>query len=73
LSRDRPLHNKEIRKNGGPTNSDLIDMHCDAAYADVVRTYREIGGFRFVTVDDILEVDGRSFLCARFGFVRVPV
>jgi hypothetical protein len=57
----------------GVTNSDLIDMHCDAAYADVVRTYREIGGFRFVTVDDILEVDGRSFLCARFGFVRVPV
>jgi hypothetical protein len=54
------------------TNSDLIDMHCDATYVDVVRTYREIGGFRFVTVDDIFEVDGESFLCARFGFVRVP-
>jgi len=56
----------------GVTNSDLIDMHCDAAYADVVRTYREIGGFRFVTVDDLLEVDGRPFVCARFGFLQLP-
>ena len=54
------------------TNSDLTDMHCDPVYRDVVRTYREIGGFRFVTVDDMLEVDGISFVCARFGFIRVP-
>jgi hypothetical protein len=54
------------------TNSDLTDMHCDPVYEDVVRTYREIAGFRFVTVDDMIEVDGRSFLCARFGFIRVP-
>lgn len=54
------------------TNSDLTDLHCDPAYVDVVRTYREIGGFRFVTVDDMFEVDGDSFVCARFGFIRVP-
>jgi len=54
------------------TNSDLTDMHCDPVYADVVRTYREIAGFRFVTVDDMFEVDGHSFLCARFGFIPVP-
>jgi hypothetical protein len=56
----------------GVTNSDLTDLHCNEGYLDVVRTYREIGGFRFVTVDDILEVDGNSFFCARFGFIRVP-
>jgi hypothetical protein len=56
----------------GVTNSDLTDMHCDPVYIDVVRTYREIAGFRFVMVDDMFEVDGRSFLCARFGFIRVP-
>jgi hypothetical protein len=54
------------------TNSDVNDLHCDDVYLDVVRTYREIGGFRFVTVDDMLEVDGVSFVCARFGFIRVP-
>jgi hypothetical protein len=54
------------------TNSDLTDMHCDPVYTDVVRTYREFAGFRFVTVDDMFEVDGRAFLCARFGFIRVP-
>lgn len=56
----------------GVTNSDLTDLHCDPVYADIVRTYREIAGFRFVTVDDMFEVDGASFLCARFGFIRVP-
>jgi hypothetical protein len=56
----------------GITNSDLNDLHCDPSYLDVVRTYREIGGFRFVTVDDMLEVDGATFVCARFGFIRVP-
>lgn len=56
----------------GVTNSDVTDMHCDPVYADVVRTYRELAGFRFVTVDDMFEVDGRRFLCARFGFIRVP-
>jgi hypothetical protein len=54
----------------GVTNSDVTNLHCDPSYLDVVRTYREIGGFRFVTVDDILEVDGASFICARFGFIR---
>jgi hypothetical protein len=53
------------------TNSDPTDLHCDAAYLDVVRSYREIGGFRFVTVDDIFVVDGKSFVCAHFGFSRV--
>ena len=56
----------------GVTNSDLTDLHCDTVYLEVVRTYREIGGFRFVTGDDMLEVDGISFVCARFGFIRVP-
>lgn len=56
----------------GVTNSDPADLHCDAAYIDIVRSYREIGGFRFVTVDDIFVVDGESFVCARFGFSRVP-
>jgi hypothetical protein len=55
----------------GITNSEVTDLHCDASYFDIVRTYREIGGFRFVTVDDMLEVDGVSFVCARFGFIRV--
>jgi hypothetical protein len=55
----------------GVTNSEVTDLHCDQSYFDVVRTYREIAGFRFVTVDDILEVDGASFVCARFGFIRV--
>jgi hypothetical protein len=54
----------------GITNSDVTDLHCDRSYLDVVTTYREIGGFRFVTVDDMLEVDGTSFVCARFGFIR---
>jgi hypothetical protein len=56
----------------GVTNSELGELHCDEIYLDVVRTYREIGGFRFLTVDDMLEVDGISFVCARFGFIRVP-
>jgi hypothetical protein len=67
---DSPMAACEIAY--GVTNSDLIAMHCDAVYADVVRTYREIGGFRFVTVDDMFEVDGDAFVCARFGFLRVP-
>jgi hypothetical protein len=57
----------------GVTNSFPTDMHCDAAYLDVVRTYREIGGFRSVTVDDVFVVDGECFVCARFGFSRVQV
>jgi len=55
----------------GVTNSDPGAMHCDAAYLDVVRTYREVGGFRFVSVGDILEVDGERFVCKRFGFSRL--
>jgi hypothetical protein len=54
------------------TNSYPDDLHCPATYSDVVRTYRSLGGFRSVTVDDILEVDGERFICARFGFARVP-
>ena len=57
----------------GITNSEPWDLHCDASYLDVVKTYREIGGFRSVTVDDIFIVDGETFVCARFGFSRVQV
>jgi hypothetical protein len=52
------------------TNSYPHELHCPAAYLDVVKTYRDIGGFRSVAVDDVLEVDGERFLCARFGFSR---
>lgn len=57
----------------GVTNSEPTDLHCDAAYLDVVSSYREIGGFRSATVGDIFVVDGESFVCARFGFNRIPV
>jgi hypothetical protein len=57
----------------GVTNSELDDLHCSEMYLDVVRTYREVGGFRSVTVDDMLEVEGIRFVCARFGFIRVTV
>jgi hypothetical protein len=50
------------------TNSFPDELHCEARYYDVVLAYREIGHFRSVGVDDILEVDGERFTCARFGF-----
>jgi hypothetical protein len=52
------------------TNSYPNELHCEARYYDAVCTYREIGHFRSVTVDDILEVDGERFICARFGFAQ---
>jgi hypothetical protein len=54
------------------TNSYPNELHCPAVYLDVVRTYRDIGGFRSVTIDDVFEIDGERFICARFGFARVP-
>jgi hypothetical protein len=52
----------------GITNSYPNDLHCDATYRDVVETYRDIGHFRSVSVDDVFEIDGERFVCARFGF-----
>ena|ERR1039458_3618785 len=57
----------------GVTNSFTNELHCPANYREVVETYRDIGGFRSVSVDDIFEVDGQRFVCARFGFARVSV
>jgi hypothetical protein len=54
------------------TNSTPDDMHCPARYRDVVETYRDVGHFRSVSVDDILEVDRVRYACARFGFTLVP-
>ena len=54
------------------TNSSPDEMHCPARYREVVETYRDIGHFRSVSVDDILEVDGVRYACARFGFTLVP-
>jgi hypothetical protein len=50
------------------TNSYPDDLHCETKYLEVVKTYRQIGNFRSVSVDDIFEVDGERFICARFGF-----
>jgi hypothetical protein len=55
------------------THSFPDDLHCEERYVDIVRTYAELAGFRAVAVDDILEVDGESFRCARFGFARVSL
>jgi hypothetical protein len=54
------------------TNSTPDDMHCDVTYREVVKTYRNIGNFRSVAVDDLLEIDGVRFTCARFGFRLLP-
>ena len=54
------------------TNSYPTALHCESEYLDIVRTYREIGHFRSVSVDDVFVVDGERFVCARFGF-RVSV
>jgi hypothetical protein len=54
------------------TNSSPDEMHCPARYRDTVETYRNIGHFRSVSVDDILAVDGVRYACARFGFKLVP-
>jgi hypothetical protein len=50
------------------TNSYPDELHCEAKYLEVVEIYRQIGHFRSVSVDDIFEVDGERFVCARFGF-----
>jgi hypothetical protein len=54
------------------TNSTPDEMHCPPRYRDVVETYRDVGHFRAVSVDDILEVDLVRYACARFGFTLVP-
>jgi hypothetical protein len=56
----------------GVTNSSPDDMHCELKYREIVKTYREIGHFRSVAVDDLLEIDGVRYACARFGFTLVP-
>ena len=53
-------------------NSYPMDLHCESKYLDVVRTYREVGHFRSATVGDIFEVDEERFVCARFGFSKLP-
>jgi hypothetical protein len=55
------------------THSSPDELHCEARYFDVVRTYAELAHFRAIAVNDILEVDGESFRCARFGFARVSL
>jgi hypothetical protein len=53
------------------TNSYPTELHCEARYFDIVLTYRHVGHFRSVSVDDVLEIEGQRFVCARFGFARV--
>jgi hypothetical protein len=53
------------------THSSPDELHCEAKYFDIVRTYAGLAHFRAVAVDDILEVDGETFRCARFGFAKV--
>jgi hypothetical protein len=54
------------------THSSADEMHCDLVYREVVTTYRDVGHFRSVTVNDLLEIDGVRYACARFGFTLVP-
>jgi hypothetical protein len=56
----------------GVTNSSPDDMHCELKYREVVKTYHDVGHFRSVAVDDLLEIDGVRYACARFGFRLVP-
>ncbi len=56
----------------GVTNSSPSELHCEAKYLDVVRTYREVGHFRSVTVGDMFVVDEEQFLCSHFGFAKSP-
>jgi hypothetical protein len=56
----------------GVTNSYPSELHCEAKYLDVVRTYREVGHFRSVTVGDMFVVDEEQFLCSHFGFAKSP-
>jgi hypothetical protein len=53
------------------TNSYPAELHCERKYLDVVRTYREIGHFRSVTVGDIFVVNDEWFFCAHFGFPKL--
>jgi hypothetical protein len=56
----------------GVTNSYPWELHCEAKYLDVVRTYREVGHFRSVTVGDIFVVNEERFVCSHFGFFQSP-
>ena len=56
----------------GITNSTSTEPHCPSRYRGIVETYREIGHFRSVSVNDIFVIDGVQFVCARFGFREVP-
>jgi hypothetical protein len=56
----------------GVTNSYPTELHCDSRYIDVVRTYREVGHFRSVTVGDMFVVDEVRFVCSHFGFAKSP-
>jgi hypothetical protein len=56
----------------GVTNSYPWELHCDAKYLDVVRTYREVGHFRSVAAGDMFMVDEERFLCSHFGFDTSP-
>jgi hypothetical protein len=53
-------------------NSYPMDLHCEPKYLDIVRTYREVGHFRSAAFGDIFEVDEERFVCARFGFSKLP-
>jgi hypothetical protein len=53
-------------------NSYPMDLQCEPKYLDIVWTYREVGHFRSATVGDIFEVDEERFVCARFGFSKLP-
>jgi hypothetical protein len=53
------------------TNSSPDDMHCELKYREIVKTYCDVGHFRSVAVDDLLEIDGVRYACARFGFTLV--
>jgi len=56
----------------GVTNSYPWELHCAPIYLDVVRTYREVGHFRSVTVGDMFAVDEEWFVCSHFGFAKSP-
>jgi hypothetical protein len=55
------------------THSSPGDMHCPDAYGPVVETYFGLAHFRPLSVEDVVEIDGVRYACARFGFRAVPV
>jgi hypothetical protein len=56
----------------GVTNSYPWELHCESKYLEVVRTYREVGHFRSITVGDMIVVDEEPFVCSHFGFAKSP-